>query len=183
MEDLGDGSAPRFWALNGTEIKMPSPAAQARVMGPDATALGASMAEEMLRGADGIRAVPHTASSNWIDAFVMPAAGRQQRLDGFERQFGRRRGVVRGLSRYVRQEGEGECELLVDEAAGVVVEANLVARGELLGHSTFSYDRAVSGAIVRRGVRTERALSGSGGTRMVTEMSFSDIAVEQRGGR
>ena len=37
-EDLGDGSAPRFWDLNGVEIKMPSPAVQAQVMGPEATA-------------------------------------------------------------------------------------------------------------------------------------------------
>ena len=50
-EDLGDGSAPRFWDLNGVEIKMPSAAVQAHVMGPDATAVGASMAEGILAGA------------------------------------------------------------------------------------------------------------------------------------
>jgi hypothetical protein len=183
MEDLGDGSAPRSWALNGTEIKMPSPARQVRVMGLDATVLGASMAEDMLQGAYGVRAVPHAASPNWIDVFIMPMAGRRQRLEAFERQFGRRRGVVQGLSRHVRQEGEGEREVLVDDETGVPIEANLVARGELIAHSTFSYNRAVSGAIVRRGVHTERVLSGSRGARMVTEMSFNDITVEQRGGR
>jgi hypothetical protein len=34
-----------------------------------------------------------------------------------------------------------------------------------------------------RGRRTEQALPGGDGRRTVTEVTFSDIAVEQRGGR
>jgi hypothetical protein len=182
-EDLGDGSAPRFWDVNGAEIKMPSAVKQARVMGPAATGLGASMAEEVLAGAHGVGTVPPGGTTDWIDAIIMPDAMRMQRLSAFDRQFGRRRGVVRGLSRHLRQQSDGEREVLVDEEVGVPVEANLVAtNGELVAHSTFAYERAASGAVLRRGVRTERMLSGSNGTRIVTEVSFSDITVEQRGG-
>jgi hypothetical protein len=181
-EDPGDGSAPRFWDVNGAEIKMPSAAKQARVMGQDATGLGASMAEGVLAGAHGVRTVPPGGATDWIDAFIMPDAKRPQRLSAFDLQFGRRRGVVRGLSRHLRQQGDGEREVLVDEEVGVPVEANLVAaNGELVAHSTFVYERAASGAVLRRGLRTER-MSGSDGTRIVTEVSFSDITVEQRGG-
>jgi hypothetical protein len=90
---------------------------------------------------------------------------------------------VRGLSRYLRQQGEGEREVLVDEQTGVPIESNLIVNGDLVAHSTFAYERAASGVMVRRGMRSERVISGGDGNRMVTEVSFSDIAVEQRGGR
>ena len=114
------------------------------------------MAEGILAGAAGVRAVPAGEAADWIDAIIMPGAKRRQRLSAFERQFGRRRGVVRGLSRHLRQQGDGEREVLVDEELGVPVEANLIAKGELVAHSTFAYERAASGALLRRGVRTER---------------------------
>ena len=77
-EDLGDGSAPRFWDLNGVEIKLPSPAVQAQVMGPEATRVGASMAEEILAGAAGVGAQCRAGeSADWIDAIIMPGAQAQ----------------------------------------------------------------------------------------------------------
>jgi hypothetical protein len=180
-EDPGDGSAPRFWDLNGAEIKMPSAAMQAQVMGRDATSPGASTAEAIPAGAHPAKAVQAGAATDWIDAIIIPGAKRSQRLSAIERQFGRRRGVIRGLSRHLRQQGDEQREVLVDEGVGVAVETNLIARGELVAHTTFAYERAASGALLRRGLRTERMLSGGGG-RVVTEVNFSDITVEQRGG-
>jgi hypothetical protein len=141
------------------------------------------MAESSLQGAQGIQAMPVGAANEWIDAFIMPPAKRVQRLNAFERQFGQARESVRGLRRHLRRQGDGEREVLVDEEVGVPVEANLVEGGELVAHSTFAYERAASGALVRRGVRTERVLPGSHGARLVTDVRFSDVAVEQRGGR
>jgi hypothetical protein len=183
MEDSGDGSAPRFWALNGVEIKIPSRSTQMAVMGADAAAGGASMAEDILHGVSGVIAPSSGGATAWIDAFIMPAATRKQRLSAFDRQFGPSRGTVRGLSRRVRQQGDREREVLVDEQDGVPIESNLMVQGELVSHTTFGYERAASGTLLRRGVRTEQVLFRGDGRRAVTELSFSDIAVEQRGGR
>jgi hypothetical protein len=185
-EDPGDGSAPRFWDRNGAEIRFPSASMRAQVLGPEPSASGAALAalaDDGWGAAQGARALPAGAGTDWIDTILMSGEKRAQRLGAFERQFGLRRGVIRGLSRHVRQQGDGEREVLVDEGAGVPIEANLVANGELVSHSTFAYERAASGALLRRGVRTERLVSGGGGMRMVTEVSFNDITVEQKGGR
>jgi hypothetical protein len=182
MEDAGDGSAPRFWDLNGAEIAMPSAERQVQVMGSRATAPGMSMADGMLRGVSGVAALP-SGASNWIDAMIMPAAKRMQRLNAFERQFGQPRGMERGLRRYLRHQDDGDREVLVDAETGVPMETNLVVEGALVAHSTFAYERAASGAVLRRGMRTERVAPGGDGTRMVTEVSFSDLAVAQKGGR
>jgi hypothetical protein len=57
---------------------------------------------------------------------------------------------------------------------------NLVQNGALVSHTRFAYERAASGAIVRQGVRVERLVSGQ---RLVSEVRYSDIRLDQKGGR
>jgi hypothetical protein len=70
--------------------------------------------------------------------------------------------------------------LLVDEQSAVPIESNLVRNGVLVSHTTFAYEQAASGVLVRRGVRHEGLVSGQ---RVITEVSYGDIRLDQNGGR
>jgi len=182
IEDDENGSTPRFYTKAGVPIAMPTAARRARY-GPSAIADLSSMAP--------LGATPSVDSnpSRWIHSFILSPASRSERMAGIERRFGRRAGTVRGLAQYLRDDAEGRHELLVDEASGAPVEANRVEGGKLVSHTRFSYDRAVSGALVRRGVRVERALpdsagaSASPGRRLITELTYSSVQLDQKGGR
>jgi hypothetical protein len=136
----------------------------------------------------------------WVGSLVMSLADRPSRMRALTQTFGRRTGLVRGLARYVRQTADPDQgavlqEVLVDEHSGVPVELNVVRGGALVSHSLFAYERGASGTVVRRGVRVERLLDagsraaslaqveGLSGARVVSEVSYADIRLEQRGGR
>lgn len=140
----------------------------------------------------------------WVGALVMSLADRPSRMRALTNSFGRRTGLVRGLGRYVRQAVDPDHgtvlhevlhEVLVDEQSAVPVEVNIVRGGALVSHSLFAYERGASGAVVRRGVRVEHLLEtgpqaaalarvkGLAGARVVSEVSFTDIRLEQKGGR
>jgi hypothetical protein len=107
-------------------------------------------------------------------------------VQAFGRQFGAKVGTVRGLGRYVRDDADGRRELLIDELEGVPVEANVVQHGALVSHSTFEYERTVSGTLIRKAVRHERALpvsAGVGSLRMITDVSYGSIRLDQKGVR
>jgi len=176
MEDAEDGSAPRLWDSRGNEVALPPATIRDRTEGESPLAA--------LRAAvPGVSRPTHAVGRGWIDGFVMTAKGRSDRRQFFERHYGRPKGVAAGLQRYVRREGEVEHEALVDHREGVIVAANVAERGALVEHSTFTYQRSASGTIVKRGLRLERLASPEDGTRLVTEIEYSDIRLSEGGAR
>lgn len=206
IEHDEDGTAPRLFNRAGVRLAGPTDALRARVgMSVAGTAERATpetgpglLASAAQVGTD----VPLAEGREWVRALIMSPADQPVRLRSMAQQFGKRVGLVRGLGRYVRDRVDPERgvvvhEVLVDEQGGVPIEANVMEGGALVSHSLFAYERAVTGAMVRRGVRTERLLSGSSiredgafgralgvsGARVVSEVSYSDIRLEQKGGR
>ena len=182
IEDDEDGTSPRFYTKAGVQIASPSSARLAR--------LGVSSVTDFPGIAHGGAASP--AGSNqfqWIQSFVLSPTTKSARVASLERAFGRRVGTVRGLAQYLRDDAGGRHELLVDEVSGAPVEANWTEGGKLVSQTHFSYERAVSGALVRRAVRVERALpesagsSSSSGRRLITELTYSNVRLDQKGGR
>ena len=177
VEDSEDGSAPRFFTREGVQIAMPSGVRRDRFRRPDAVGLDPELIEQARRG----RAIARPAEGReWIRSMVMSAALRSDRLRSFDRQFGRRTGALHGVGRYVHDEGDSRREVLVDEQGAVPIESNLVRNGALVSHTTFAYEQAASGVLVRRGVRHEQLVSGQ---RVISEVSYGDIRLDQNGGR
>lgn len=187
IEDDESGRAPRFFTRDGVEVLLPTSSRIAEFRRADAPGVDALTVEQALGaaapGAMGSPATRPAGGREWIRALVMSAGSRAERVQAFSRQFGARAAVVRGLGQYVRDDADGRREVLVDERDGVPVEANVVEQGALVSHSTFDYERTLSGALIRRAVRLERALSAAGAARMVTEVRYDNIRVDQKGGR
>lgn len=199
IEDAEDGTLPRVFNRAGEEMLPRGSSAWRRLAGragadvpsgsvaegsatePHGSVVAALMpraiAAVVPRGAEG---------TEWVQSLLMPAGGARARLQSITTSFGRRTSSVGGLGRYVRDEGQRRVEWLVDEQAGVPVEVN-VADGEgLLSHTRFRYDRAVDGALLRRGVRSERRLGAVGdspGDRLVTDITYGQIRLGAKGGR
>lgn len=205
MEDREDGSAPRFFNRAGVELR-PSwrPTSSNAPRGGDAAvagpggeaAIGGRGGESAIGGIDAALLAPAAGSGprpssgrEWVQGFVMPPGRSSTRLQSVTKGYGRRAGWVRGYGQYVRDDGRRRLELLVDEQDGVPMEANVVEDGALRSHTTFRYERSISGALVRRGVRVEVATppsSTSGpvpGARVVTDVTYSQVRLLTKGGR
>jgi hypothetical protein len=182
IEDDEDGTSPRFYTKAGVQVALPSSDRLAR--------LGISSVTDLRAIAQGATTSPSGSNQfQWIQSFVLSPATKAARVASVERAYGRRVGTVRGLAQYLRDDAEGRHELLVDDVSGAAVEANRTAGGTLVSHTTFSYERAVSGALVRRAVRVERTLpesterSSSPGPRLITEFTYSNVRLDRKGGR
>ncbi len=191
IEDSEDGSAPRFFSPAGVELR-PSwrPSATTGGGGADVPAGAiAGIDPVLVEQAAGFGPGRRPTGRDWIDRFVMQPGRASMRLRSVTKAFGRRAGWVRGHGQYLRSTGARRLELLVDEQDGVPVEVNVTDAGTLQSHTRFRYERAGSGALVRRGVRVERpappALSGatSAGARVVTDITYSQVRLLSKGGR
>lgn len=210
IEDDEDGRMPRYYMRNGEQVPVTEDALKrvATVTGladgrtgplADAalTAAGAregrtvSLLPQDDPAVSDIGAIvsPRRGSAReWIGSFIMPPGRASSRMQWATKAFGRRAGWVRGYGQYVRVSGDERVELLIDEQDGVPMEANVVERSELRSHTTFRYERAVNGALVRRGLRIERAedpLPGvsQSGNRIVTDVTYSQSELREKGGR
>lgn len=193
MEDAEDGSLPRFFAKNGSELVLPSGDARERLM-PAAAAAAASAASAAASGLDadmvgrvtGAAMVRPTPGREWVRSFVLLPEERQRRMTQVSRRFGQRAGWVRGYGQYIRAVGTQSIEWLVDEQDGVPVEVNVTEAGQLRLQTRLTYERAASGALLRRGVRVERALPAVDGStadeRAVTDITYSDVRLLTTGG-
>lgn len=200
MEDAEDGTPPRFFTRAGTEVLPPSAGARVRFMPPGVAAAGGPVAAAVggtgLAAPDGLdptAVAQATAVSGgrsgtgreWVQGVVLPGSERTARLARLTRPFGRRQGWVRGYGQYVRQTGLRSLELLVDEQDGVPVEANVADNGQLQSHTTFAYERAATGALLRRGVRLEQRASDvrvAADARAITEITYAQVQLT-KGGR
>jgi hypothetical protein len=71
--------------------------------------------------------------------------------------------------------------VLTDPQTSVVVAVNTFRDGIALDRTTLIYTQAPGGALVRKGIRSERRVSAE--KRAVTEVEFSKVTFEQREGR
>jgi hypothetical protein len=115
--------------------------------------------------------------SGWLTG-GSPESARRARVAQVEARYGRSKGKLRGLSRYVKQTGESLEELLVDATSGLPVEVNVVQAGLLRGQVTFNYVQQPGRGIVRREMRSETRLNERG-DRAVTTTEFTNVVVEQ----
>lgn len=165
MEDAEDGTAPKFFDRDGVPLLPSSAPAWERFTAMTRTPQGTVAldgAPATARGMTGPFVRPG-AGREWVNALVLSPAQRSERVSRLERQFGPRAGWVRGYGQYLKTSGARSVEVLVDEQDGVPVEANVAEQGRLQTHTTFAYERAASGALMRKSVRLEQAWTGDEG--------------------
>lgn len=176
IEDDGDG--PIMYDARGRILPQPGARDRRLFRLPDAArrpsdafdaALGRVMSGDARRGLE------------WDDAPVARSDRRGERRGAFERQFGRVAGRVNGFDRYLRADGDTTQEVLVDAVDQVPIEINAVRHGTLLSHSTIAHDRRSDGTLIRRAVRTERALEATKGQRALTEIEFANVTFAEGG--
>lgn len=188
IEDSEDGSAPRFFDSQGTELLPRSSSAWRRLVGDTARRTDSSALDPALVERVATMVAPRRAEGReWVRSFVLTpnrAAGRRQAA---QRALGRRAGWVRGYGQYLRQTGGKQVEVLFDEQSGVPMETNVVEDGHLRSHTTYRYERAASGALVKRGVRIEHgpppasSPEASPSAHMVTDITYSQIRLDVAG--
>lgn len=117
------------------------------------------------------------------DGLIVAATDRSRRLDALGARFGRPVGKVRALQRYLARRGTVVEEALVAADTGLTMELNLVENGALVEHHAFEYVPVAGGRLVRGRTRSESALPGGSGGRVVALTTLSDIRVDDGGGR
>lgn len=188
IEDSEDGSAPRLFDSKGTELLPRSSSAWRRLAGdaagrPDPGALDAALVDQ----AAGMVAPRRAEGREWVRSFVLTPNRAAARRQVAQRALGRRAGWVRGYGQYLRQTGGKQVEVLLDEQNGVPMETNVVEGGRLRSHTTYRYERAATGALVKRGVRIEHATPPTAGSdasssdHMVTDITYSQIRLDVAG--
>jgi YD repeat-containing protein len=176
MEYDEDGTPPRMYDRHGRLVRLPR-AEDRRLLHTPATLAAGLPVIESLAGRTG-PAPPALVGSSWIDAVIVPPAGRASRRAALERQLGRPVGQVRGLDRFLTRVGDATHEVLVDATAAVPVEVNATRQGRLAARTTFTYARDGAGALVGRTTRTERTTEVAGErTVLTTELANIEIGV------
>ena len=177
IEDDEDGSPVRFYDARGRQIDVPSRADLKRRGLPELTLARPAMSAD---------APPRrrTTGRDWLDTFVVHKGKKDKRRKGLENKFGRARGQVRGLDRFLTPSADGEDEVLVDQEFSVPVEMNRVRKGALVSHTTLGYERTAGDALVRRSMRTEQIIDDGedAGDRLVADVQFANLRIERKEG-
>lgn len=119
-------------------------------------------------------------AQGWMQAaqstepLVAPAAERPGRRSALERRFGRSRGKVRGLDRYLSNDGTKVHEVLVDPESALPAEVNVADGKTLVEHHRFEYARVGRGW-VRTRVASETAMPGTPSQRLVAVSTMGDV--------
>ncbi len=177
--DASGGSA-RFFDRSGRELQLASADDVQRALG---MALEDRPTYQRLRRMQRPVRASAKDGAEWIGSVILAASGREQRAAALVREFGRAAGRYEGRDCFVRTDGEVMREVLVDPSSAIPVEMNVVRGGALVTHTTFSYAAGTEGSFVRRAVHVEAALPGAEQERRVTDISFTNVRFEQRGGR
>ena len=174
IEDDEDGSPLRMFNSQGEEVPMPSVPIGSPLAIDDATqgVREASVAGGVVR--------PMTFGRDWLYALVPSTARTASRRAALERRHGRATGRVRGLDRFITTTGDDALEVLADPVWALPLEINTVRSGALVSHTTLSYAVGAGGTLVRRTVHTEHGMSGADGERLVTDVEFANVHLEQR---
>lgn len=174
VEDDGDGTAPRVFNRLDQRIELPggtlNPLASARHLLPETARLAAE---------DRAPALAPTSGRNWVDGVVADPAKTQGRREALIRRFGREAGKVRGLSRFLKREGNRTEEVLTDPSSAVPLEMNVSEGGRLVWHARFAYSRDARGASTRRAIHVEHLVSEAG-ERVATDLELANVRLERR---
>lgn len=109
-----------------------------------------------------------------LDAVLPAVAAHPTRKADLERRFGRSRGRVRGLDRYLGRDGSRVEELLVHPESALPAEMNVVDGGTLLERHRFDYQRS-GDAWLRRRTASETAVPGAPGQRLLSVSTLDDV--------
>ena len=125
------------------------------------------------------RAKPNQSASDrdWVDSIVASPGKSTARRAALISRHGGSTGRHQGFDRYESVQGPHRIEVLADPQSSVVVAVNTFRDGIALDRTTLIYTQA-DGALVRKGIRSERRVSAE--TRVVTEVEFSKVTFEQR---
>ena len=194
--EIGDPASPsRIFDANGRLMFMlptrPRPTADADPLPALLASLGrpSSAVARSTREADELvalapadtfeRATRDARSRSWVDHLMPDTAGRATRRAALTRQMGAPQGMVRGLERYVSNEGAATTEVLLDPVWAVPVEINVVRDGRLVSHSAVSYQEDPGAGLVRRRIRSEQLLSAESGDRASADIEFANIRLDR----
>ncbi len=187
IEDDEDGSPLRMYGRNGRRLQPPSidqlqqwTEAGLRQLSPDKAAVVRSLEPRSDRPALPTVSRPFVggAERGWIGGFVATQEQRAARRTRLAQQFVRT-GQIRGLDRFTKTDGDRTHEVLADPQSAVALEVNTLQGGQLLSHSTISYQPDADGVLVRRAVHVEQLLSPAG-ERAVTDTEYANVRVERR---
>jgi hypothetical protein len=117
---------------------------------------------------------------DWVDSIVASPGRNTARRSALINRYGGSTGKHQGLDRYESVQGPHRIEVLADPQSAVVVAVNTFRDGVALDRTTLIYTPA-QGALVRKGIRSERRVSAE--KRAVTEVEFSKVLFEQRENR
>jgi hypothetical protein len=183
IEDDGGDEGPRFYGVDGKQLRLPS-MADRRHMG---------VGDEVFAKADALippgAAEPRPTGGNgaisrdWIDALLPTLDKRGARAQQLQRRFGLAKGKWKGRDRYLDVKGDDTTEVLIDPTWAVPVEVNVARAGVLRSHATFNYEPGPGGSMLRRLAHVERAIDAEGGStggRMVMDVELANVQLEDR---
>lgn len=114
------------------------------------------------------------APADSLQALLPPVTALATRKADLERRFGRARGRVRGLDRYLGRSGSKVEELLVHPESALPAEMNVVDGETLVERHRFDYQRS-GGAWLRRRTASETAMPGTPKQRLLSVSTLDDI--------
>ncbi len=145
----------------------------ARLVTPDDLRLvGAAQSVRVQQGERGQPGAPGPVG------FFAEAARQTERRDELIRRFGAPTGLVRGLDRYVQNDGHGRREVLVARDSALPVEITAWAAGGAQMRTAITYQPYGAAGHVRRLMRTEHQFGGADRAgRAVTEVELANVVI------
>lgn len=119
--------------------------------------------------------LPPASGDGDLGVLYVKAAAVQERRRRLREQFGTAVGRVGPLDRYLVRRGHLVEEVLVGPETGLPAEMNILEGGALIEHHRFEYDAIPGGGFVRRMARSESALPGTPGRRLVSVTTVTDV--------
>jgi hypothetical protein len=129
-----------------------------------------------LAAADEAGAVlPPASPDGDLGGLFIRAEAVKERRRRLREQFGAVVGRLGSLDRYLVRRGRVVEEVLVGPETGLPVEMNILEGGALVEHHRFEYDAIPGGGFVRRMARSESAVPGTPGQRLVSVTTVADV--------
>ena len=102
---------------------------------------------------------------------------RHRWLPTLRQRYGAPAGRVRGLYRFVVQNGARITEVLADPRSGIVMESSVTDDGALRERTCFDYSARADGSLFRHTIRNEQIPAEPGQERGVVTMAFANLTV------
>jgi hypothetical protein len=174
IEDDEDGTPLRFFDRKGGRVQVPTELQLRRQFN---RAPGPLVANETAL-ASAVR--PRTFGREWSETILAMPSKTAARRAALERRFGRAIGRVRSLDRFVSTHDQETTEVLADPQSALPLEINVVRSQTLVSHTTMGYVRGEGGALIRRSLRTERAIPDTAGERTATDVEINNVRLEEK---